>query len=147
MPPCLPFVKVASAGLFRWQRKDFLISYCLGSGIGREFALTLASREAQTIICADTNLEAAKQTAEKSQSCKAGHVMNYRVHALHVGVRDERSVGQMVDDVRSYFGRIDYFVNTAGVSSNIAVVFHTPESAIGDPVFFKLLLLYQIGCT
>ena len=109
--------------------------------------MTLASRGAHTVICADTNLEAARQTAEKSQSCKAGHITDYKVHALHVDVRDEISVGQMLDQVYSLFGRIDYFVNTAGVSSNITSVPHTSESAIGDLVCVKLLQLNRMGCT
>ena len=96
--------------------KGSLIVSWTGSGIGREVALTLASRGAHAIICADINLEAAKQTAEKSQSYKAGNISDYKVHALHVDVRDENSVGQMVDEAKSLFGRIDYFVNTAGVS-------------------------------
>ena len=128
-------------------RKVLLISYWTGSGIGREVALTLASRGAHTLVCADINLEAAKQTAEKSQSCKAGNITDYKVHALHVDVRDESSVGQMVDEVISLFGRIDYFVNTAGVSSSIALISHTSESAVGHLVCFKLLLLYWMGCT
>ena len=99
--------------------------------------MTLASRGAHTIICADINLEAAKQTAEKSQSYKAGNTSDYKAHALHVDVRDESSVGQMVDKAKWLFGRIDYFVNTAGVSFNMASVPHTPE----------LLLLYRVVCT
>ena len=72
-------------------------------------------------------MEAAKQTAEMSQSRKAGHLTNYKVHALHVDVRDEDGVQQMVDEATSLFGRIDYFVNTAGVSLNIIACFHTLE--------------------
>ena len=126
-------------------RKGLLISYWTGSGIGREVALTLASRGAHTIICADINLEAAKQTAEMSQSHKAGNVTDYKVHALHVDVRDESSVGRMVDEAKSLFARIDYFVNTAGVSSNIASVSHTLGSTVGGLVCVKLLLLYRMG--
>ena len=148
LPPRLPLVKVASPTLYRWQgKKDLLISHCLGSGIGREVALTLASRGAHAVVCADINLEAAKQTAEKSQSCKAGHVTDYKVHALHVDVRDESSVGQMVDEAKSLFGRIDYFVNTAGVSSDIASGSHTADSAVGHFICAKLLLLPRVGCT
>ena len=126
----LAFRKSGQYSFVSMARKALLISYWTGSGIGREVALTLASRGAHTVVCADINLEAAKQTAEKSQSCKAGNVTDYKVHALHVDVRDESSVGQMVDEAKSLFGRIDYFVNTAGVSSSVASVSHTPESAV-----------------
>ena len=88
-----------------------------GSGIGREVALTLASRGAHALICADINAEAAKQTAEMSHSRKAEQT-DYRVHTLHVDVKDENSVQQMVIEAKRLFDRIDYFVNTAGVSSN-----------------------------
>lgn len=71
-------------------------------------------------ILADCSLEAAKQTANMSQSRKALHVTDYEVHALQVDVRDEKGVQQMVDETESVFGRIDYFVNTAGVSPNTA---------------------------
>ena len=108
--------------------------------------MALASRGAHTVICADINLEAAKKTAEKSQTCKAGHVMDYKAHALHVDVRDESSVEQMFEEAKSLFGRIDYFVNTAGVSPDIASVCHTPESAVGDFICDKFHLLYRIGC-
>ena len=117
----LAFRESGQHSFISMARKNLLISFWTGSGIGREVALTLASRGAHTVVCADINLEAAKQTAEQSQSCKAGHVTDYKVHALHVDVRDESSVGQMVDEAKSLFGRIDYFVNTAGVSSKRSV--------------------------
>ena len=91
--------------------------------------MTLASRGAHTVICADINLEAAQQTAALSQSRKAGHLTDYKSHALHVDVRDEDSVQQMVDEAQSVFGRIDYFVNTAGVCSNIAARSYTLSSS------------------
>ena len=124
-----PFAEMASAAFIQGvQDNRKLILYLTGSGIGREVALTLASRGAHTIVCADINLEAAKQTAEISQSRKAGHLTDYKVHALHVDVRDENGVQQMVNEVKSLFGRIDYFVSTAGVSSNKAAGSYTLES-------------------
>ena len=69
-------------------------------------------------------MEAAKQTAEMTQSRKASHPTDYKVHALHVDVRDEDGVQQMVNEAKSLFGRIDYFVNTAGVGSSVMAHFH-----------------------
>ena len=69
-----------------------LISGLTGSGIGREIALTLASREARTLICVDINVEAARQTAEMSLSHKAGHLTQLRVVAMHVDVTDKTRV-------------------------------------------------------
>ena len=98
------------------EENSTLISYLTGSGIGREVALTLASRGAHTVVCADINLAAAEQTARMSRYRKAGHVTDFKVRAVHVDVRDEHGVQQMVNEAKSLFGRIDYFVNTAGVS-------------------------------
>ena len=107
------------------QEKDMLIADSTGSGIGREVALTLVSRGARALICGDINLEAAQETADISCSRKAEHL---RVQALHVDVINENSVQQMVNEVHSLFGRIDYFVNTAGVSSGLAADCDTLQS-------------------
>ena len=93
-------------------RKGLLISYWTGSDIGRVVAFTLASHGAHTLICADIDLKAAQETAKMSQSYKAKNVTGYKVHALHVDVKDESSVGQMINKAKTLFGRIDYFVNT-----------------------------------
>ena len=123
------------------KENSTLISYLIGSGIGREVALTLAAHGAHTIICSDIDIEAAKQTAEMSQHRKASHLTEYKVHALHVDVRDEDSVQQMVNVVKWLFDRIDYFVNTAGVSSNIVTPFKIAESddGIGGAVLFYVI--------
>ena len=130
-PPHTTSVKMASLAFIpSLTENNIFIYYVTGSGIGREVALTLASRGANTVVCADINLEAAQQTAEMSQSRKAGHLSDYKVHALYVDVRDEKSVQQMVNEAKSLFGRIDYFVNTAGVSSNIAANSYDLESVL-----------------
>ena len=95
-----------------------LTSDLTGSGIGREVALTLASRGARALICAGINLKAAIETAEMNRSRNADHLPDEKVHALYVDVTDENSVQQMAIQTKLLFGRIDYFVNTAGVSSN-----------------------------
>ena len=94
-----------------------LTSYVIGSGIGREIALTFAPRGANTLVCTDINLEAARETAEISQTRKAESCEGFEAHALKLDTRDEASVQHMVDKTTSLFGRIDYFVSTAGVSS------------------------------
>lgn len=65
-------------------------------------------------------MEAARQTAEMSRSRKAEHLTDYKAHALHVDVKEESSVQEMINKAKTLFGRIDYFVNTAGVSLNMA---------------------------
>lgn len=77
-------------------------------------------------------MEAARQTAEVSRSRKAKHLTDYKAHALHVDVREESSVQEMVNKAKSLFGRIDYFVNTAGVSLNVAAGPCAMESSRGQ---------------
>ena len=91
--------------------------FVLGGGIGREVALTLASRGVNALFCADISLESAKQTAETSEFSTRVQVSNFAAQALQVDVTDEESVQQMIDKVKSISGRVDYFVNTAGVST------------------------------
>lgn len=78
-------------------------------GIGREILLALAQHGATALVCGDINLEAAQQAI-----AAVGQQM--KTHALRVDVADEASVQSMVDDVQSRYGRIDYFVNSSGVS-------------------------------
>ena len=99
-----------------------LTCHPIGSGIGREVALTLASRGARALICADINMRAAQETAHISHSRKAAHVTKFAVSILQVDVRDEKSVQYMFDETNRLFGRIDYFVNTAGVGLDIVMV-------------------------
>lgn len=70
------------------------------------------ARGATALICADINLESAKETA--SICYNLGRKCN--VQSSQVDVRDEKSVQRMVDQAKESCGRIDYFVNTAGVS-------------------------------
>ena len=51
-----------------------------------------------------------------SVSLKKNQTSSFAAHALRVDVTDEESVQQLVEGAKSLFGRIDYFVNTAGVS-------------------------------
>ena len=132
--PCIglltvPFAELACARLFNSaQSKNTLIADLTGSGIGREVALTLVSRGARALICGDINLEAAQETADMSCSRKAEHLTDYRAHAFHVDVTNENSVQQMANEANSLFGRIDYFVNTAGVSSGLTADRYTLQS-------------------
>ena len=142
----VPFAEIACADfIHRVEEQDILISYLTGSGIGREVALTLASRGAHALICADINLEAAQQTAEMSHTRKAEHLTDYRAYALHVDVRDEDGVQQMVSKAKSLFGRIDYFVNTAGVSSSTGADSYTQKSTRLKLEIQSLLLCFALS--
>ena len=50
-----------------------------------------------------------------SRPRQAKNGKNLKAHALEVDTRDETRVKQMIEETTSAFGRIDYFVSTAGV--------------------------------
>ena len=99
-----------------------LIHCVAGGGIGREVAMALASHGARTIVCGDINLKAVQHTAEKCRSCKANQIPNIVIRAWIIDVRNEGQVQAVVLETQSEYGRIDYFVNAAGVSSDTATV-------------------------
>lgn len=64
---------------------------------------------------ADLDEESAVSTAEESKQYASNK--NYRAAAFKVNVTDPDQVQSMVDFVVREFGRLDYCVNSAGVSS------------------------------
>lgn len=69
------------------------------------------------IVFADRNEQGAREAAGESK-CYAQNP-NYRAIAVAVDVTDPSSVQEMVDQTVKEFGRIDYSVNSAGVSEQI----------------------------
>ena len=88
--------------------------WLIASGIGKEVALTFAERGASTVIIADLNFEGAKEVAERS--AKLAQSPHYRCLPLQVDVTDRGSVQAAFAEALKYAGRIDYCVNSAGVS-------------------------------
>lgn len=62
---------------------------------------------------ADINENGAQEAATESKKFASNPA--YRAIAVRVDVTDEASVQAMVDTAMEEFGRIDYFVNSAGV--------------------------------
>jgi NAD(P)-dependent dehydrogenase (short-subunit alcohol dehydrogenase family) len=81
-----------------------------GSGIGRATALELAARGAAVMV-ADFDLEGAEETVR--MLADAGG----RGHAAKVDVADAASVKAAVEATQEAFGRLDYLVNSAGISA------------------------------
>lgn len=81
----------------------------------------MASRGMNTIVCADINLEAARSTVSQCEMRKAVQTTRFETYAMQFDVTDETSVQHMVDETKKLFGRIDHFVNTAGVSQEVHV--------------------------
>ncbi|KAI9660438.1 MAG: hypothetical protein M1821_009788 [Bathelium mastoideum] len=85
------------------------------SGIGKETGFAFAEAGCRGVVFADVDEEAATFAAEESKQY-ARHP-SYRSVAVRVDVTDEKSIDDMVGTTVKEFGRIDYSVNSAGVSN------------------------------
>ena len=88
----------------------------IGSGIGRETAISFAVEGVASVTVADINLAAAEKVAEECQ--KLATNKSFVALAIQVDICDAKSVEQMVKRTVAEFGRIDYSVNSAGVRSH-----------------------------
>ncbi|TGO67430.1 hypothetical protein BOTNAR_0042g00150 [Botryotinia narcissicola] len=82
------------------------------AGIGEETGFAFAETGASGVIFADLNIKGAKASAEKSKEFATNP--QYRTLALEVNTTEPESIQAMVDPTIKEFGRIDYFVNSAG---------------------------------
>lgn len=89
--------------------------FLAGSGIGRETALAFARSGARGVVFADINFETASAAAKESEA-SATH-KEYLAFPIQVDTTNETAVEQMVTKTVEKFGRIDYSVNSAGVST------------------------------
>jgi len=111
-----------------------------GQGIGRHAATTFAQVKAKLVI-ADLNEEQAKKTA--------GELGQFtETFALHVDVRDEKSVKQMVDETVKRFGQIDVLVNNAAIVPHFAwgIPRWPPITAMGKE-FWDRVIQTNLGGT
>jgi NAD(P)-dependent dehydrogenase (short-subunit alcohol dehydrogenase family) len=81
-------------------------------GYGHEIALTLA-REGCHAVCADIDLDGAKQTAAQVEA------LGRQALAVKADVTKQADVDAMVDKTIKKFGKIDILVNNAGASSQL----------------------------
>jgi meso-butanediol dehydrogenase/(S,S)-butanediol dehydrogenase/diacetyl reductase len=81
-------------------------------GMGRCIAETLAA-EGATVAVTDINLEMAKQVAENIR--KNGG----KAEAWKLDVSDRNEIKKVINEIVASFGRIDIWVNNAGVSSMV----------------------------
>ncbi|OTA96137.1 hypothetical protein M434DRAFT_393218 [Hypoxylon sp. CO27-5] len=114
-----------------------------GSGIGRAVAQRLASLGADVLVCADLNLDAAKETATLCQNIKRpSDSRSLNVAAHLIDVRDEASVDSLITKVTETHSRIDVLVNTAGVGS----ANQTPIRDMSLADWRSLDEVHNIGC-
>lgn len=85
-----------------------------GSGIGRDCAFAYSAEGAAGVAFADIDEAAAEAAAKESAAFAANPA--YRAIHVRVDVSDEASVDEMVRRTVEAFGRVDYGVNSAGVS-------------------------------
>lgn len=98
-----------------------LINIYAGSGIGRDVSIAYALEGARALVLADINRAALEFTARKCKDAMPRRGLGpVIIHILDVDVSDEESVTKMVLDTVTKVGRIDYCVNTAGVSYLLA---------------------------
>ena len=82
-------------------------------GIGKETAISFAEAGARAVVFADIEETGAQAAVEESK--KFAKHAEYRALAVKVDITEETSVNSMVETTVKEFGRIDYFVNSAGV--------------------------------
>lgn len=104
------------------------------SGIGRQTAMTFA-REGARLGLLDKNGAALKSVADE--------IRNLRRELLTfcIDVTNEKSIRQMVEDVRSRWQRIDILVNNAGITADAQLVKMT-ERAFDDVIQVNLKGVY-----
>jgi len=88
-----------------------------GSGIGKDCVLAYAAEGVRGVAVIDIDGAAAQAVAEESKRLATN--FSFEAVAIATDVSDERSVEAMVGRVVGTFGRIDYLVNSAGVSSSL----------------------------
>jgi NAD(P)-dependent dehydrogenase (short-subunit alcohol dehydrogenase family) len=81
------------------------------SGIGAEAAARLVAR-GDTVVLADVDLPAAEATADRLSGTGPG-----TAHAVALDVTDRAAVQAVVDGVVAAHGRIDLFLNNAGIGT------------------------------
>jgi 2-deoxy-D-gluconate 3-dehydrogenase len=93
------------------RRLEGKIALITGStrGIGKEFAIGFA-KEGADVIINGRNLEKAKTVAKEIEG------LGVRTMAIGADVSSSQHVTRMVEEAMSSFGRIDIFVNNAGVN-------------------------------
>ena len=95
-----------------------------GSGIGLACARLYAIEGAAGVAFADMNRASAEKAAAESMSVATNP--DYRAIAIEVDVTDPTQVENMVSKVSKEFGRVDYAVNSAGVSQLHESTLHAP---------------------
>ncbi|KAI1084990.1 hypothetical protein F5B20DRAFT_575457 [Whalleya microplaca] len=87
-----------------------------GSGISRSTSIAFAKEGARGLLVADINLEAATKTALDSKAVATNP--DFRAEAIQIDVTVQESVQHATTHMVETFGRIDYCVNGAAITSS-----------------------------
>lgn len=87
-----------------------------GNGIGKACALLFAKEGAAGVMIADLDADAGGLVAAECRAVATN--VEFQVGGIHVDVTREASVKHATAQTVQAFGRIDYCVNCAGVSSS-----------------------------
>lgn len=109
---------------FHWPQ-TCVLTFLEASGIGKACALAFARYGARGIVVADIDLGAAKCLAAECMNAAANG--DIQVEAAEIDVTLEDSVSNATSFASRTLGRIDYCVNSAGVSVQSS---YLPTSAL-----------------
>ncbi|KAK6836737.1 NAD(P)-binding protein [Apiospora arundinis] len=113
-----------------------------GSGIGRAVAQRLCTLGTDVLVCADLNIEAAKETVALCNDLRGGTTDGFRATAHAIDVRNEGDVDDFIAEVVHSHGRIDVLVNTAGFGA----ANQTPIRDMSLADWRSLDDVHNIGC-
>lgn len=104
------------------------------SGLDKAVALRLGLNGA-VVICADLNLPGAQETAQEINDAGG------EAYAIYMNIADRQSVAEGMKKAFDYKGKLNIFVNGAGVAGKSTTSLDTPDDADWD----RMLLINLTG--
>lgn len=102
-----------------------------GSGLGREYALAIASQGASVLVNDVGASVAGEMTNERSADAVVAEIVNRGGHAAanYSNVADWSGAKSVIDETVNLFGRLDLVVNNAGINRPSSLVNLTERDA------------------
>lgn len=92
----------------------------VGSGIGRACAILLAQEGVSGIVVADLSIDAGNETLALCQTVATNR--QFEGHVIQVDVTQEDSVISLFNEAARILRRVDFCVNSAGVSRRLTPI-------------------------
>ena len=93
-----------------------------GKGIGRAIVLGFAKEGANLVV-------AGRTTSYLEEVCREAHSMGASSLPVKVDVSVEHEVERLIEDALKAFGKIDIFVNNAGVAGPLGLITNISKQA------------------